>query len=709
MKNSCIQAAVVILLTVGLVLPAAAQTVNVTFRVNTSTNLDTLGENGFIEMRGALNGTAPNTFPDGNIIDWSSTSTLEMTNDGGDYWSVTFQMNPDDTLNYKFWTGHDTNTGTHPDGGWEGPFNPSNGIDTDTRTFISGSSDTSLAIQYYHPNDGRGKVDQFFRRFETKQDTITICFRVNMGGLTEAQEFDPAVNGPVGLRGNDQSSGGTFDWGATKILLTREESSVDNGSFWSGYGYIPKDSVTVGAEQKYKFFIENAGSRSSWEEGISDRTFLYTENLVTGSMDTTIHWVYFENRKPLGQVPVDATITFRVSTEALEGLGIFDRGVGDQIAVIGAKGWDINPQGNDFIDLNFIPALQEWTATEPFSMIPGTDISYKYFVRWDPSRVDPVSPNYIPNLKVRFVNDDNESSGWEEPAVTGGGNRLYTFTSDAQQAPIGDFGFDRAFFNSVPGNAVFNNAMTITWNVNMAPASNAANNSNSDHLFVPGTDSVWVQFDGSLFALSQGFETFGTRDILLEDTDGDGVYSTDFTVDPPAWYQLPFVVVYGNAAQGYISNGGGFDRGRRYYQFIQPTAIDPNTGATQWPDAFSLATLDWVETNLPVEEPPNLVTSVDDGIEVPREFTLHQNFPNPFNPETTIRYELRSPSQVKLEVYNLVGQLVRTLVDGKMPAGGYTIKWTGDDNRGRPVSTGVYFLKLKTADFAEVKKMALIR
>ncbi len=697
------------LLTVSLVFllatVATSQTVNVTFRLNTSTNLDTLQPHHFVEIRGAMNGQTGPVLPGGKTIDWSSASDLELTNDGGDYWSITFEMNPDDTLNYKFWTGFDPDNGTHPDGGWEGPFNPSNGIDTDTRTFISGAQDTVLDIQYYHPNDGRGKVDQYWRPFEMKPDSLAIYFRVNMGGVTESGRFDPTVNGPVGIRGNPETSGGVIDWGETRVLLMRENTSTNDGSFWSGVAYIPKDSVNIGDQQKYKFFIEN-DTDNGWENGIPDRVFTYTTTLVQGSMDTTLHWNYFENLEPKGVAPVTATITFRVSTEALEGLNLFDRGVGDQIKVIGAKGWDITGDEPDFIDLNFIPALQEWTATEEFTMIPGTDIAYKYFVRWDSSRVDTTSPNYIENLKIRGVNDDNEDSGWEEPAVTGGGNRIYTFTSDPQQNTPGDFGFDRAFFNSVPANGVIPGAITVTFNVDMTNATDATKNTNP--LFQPGVDSVWIQWDGSLLALSQGFETFGTRDILLKDDDGDMVYSADFVLTPPSWYQYAFVVVYGSNGT-YHANGGGFERGRRYYQFVHPTAVNPD-GTTEWPTEFSFPTIPWVENNLPVEDPPNLVVSVDDDrVAIPQDFQLHQNFPNPFNPETTIRYELRKPAQVKLQVYNVVGQVVRTLVDGRMPAGRYSIKWTGDDNRGQPVSSGVYFLKMKAGDFNAVKKMALVR
>ena len=300
---------------------------------------------------------------------------------------------------------------------------------------------------YYHPNLGV-KVDQDFQPFESKADTVTICFRVNVAALEEAAEFDPGVNGPLGVRGNDQTSGGEIDWGTTKVILSREENDIKGDPFWSGYVFIPKDSLQTGDEQAYKFFIENPGSRSSWEEGIDDHKFIYTASLLARS-DTTLHWTYFENRRPTGKTIVDATVTFRVSTEALEGIGLFNRGLGDEIKVIGPRGFDVEVgTETDFIDLNFIPALSEWTAAEPFSKIPGDKIEYKYFVRWDSSRIDPASPNYIPNLVVRGLNDDpvfgndaDEDSGWEEPAVTGGGNRSHVYTDNSLQNTLGDFRF----------------------------------------------------------------------------------------------------------------------------------------------------------------------------------------------------------------------------------------------------------------------------
>ncbi len=697
-----IRSAGVIFMMFLLTMPVAAQTVNVTFVVNTSTNLDTLNENGAVEIRGSANGQTGAVLPGGKIIDWNSTSDLDFTNVGGDYWSGTFELNVGDTLRYKLWAGFNSDNGTSPDGGWEGPFNPSNGIDTDTRTFIVGATDTTLPTQFYHPNVGGAKVDQDFRPYAAKADSIAIYFRVNMGGVTELLQFDPAVNGPVGVRGDDGTSGGVINWGTTNVVLSREANSVNDGSFWSGVAYIPKDSVTAGSVQNYKFFIETSGN-IDWESG-GNRNFTYTTSLITGSMDTTLHWVNFDRKKTTGKTLVAADVTFRVSTEALEGIGLFDRGLGDQIAVIGAKGWS---RPNDFIDLNFEPLLQEWTGVEPFSSFPGTNIAYKYFVTWDSTRVDPTSPNYIPMLTL-----DN---GWEEPSAAGGGNRIFVYGNQAQQAPEGDFGFDRQFFASVPQNGWFANDVAVTFNINMAPAMDPV--ANTGTLFNPATDSVFIQMDGSLLAVTQGFEVGDAkaRVVQLKDDDGDMVYSGTWNISGPGWYQLGYVIAYGTTANGFVTNGSGFDRGRRYYQFIHPTDVAAD-GSTTWPSVFNLPTMDWLEgaptAPLTVETPPDLTqpTSVADrGDNLPDRFALAQNYPNPFNPETNIQYRVAQASQVEIKVYNLMGQLVRTLVDKQQPSGNYAIQWSGHNDAGRLVSSGVYFVKMKAGNFTKIRKMAFVK
>jgi hypothetical protein len=89
--------------------------------------------------------------------------------------------------------------------------------------------------------------------------------------------------------------------------------------------------------------------------------------------------------------------------------------------------------------------------------------------------------------------------------------------------------------------------------------------------------------------------------------------------------------------------------------------------------------------------------------------TLSQNVPNPFNPETTIRFSLPSSERVTLNVYSATGALVRTLVDGVQPSGNHDFTWNGVDNRGNPVSSGVYFYRLNAGKFNETRKMVLLK
>ncbi|MCC7261318.1 MAG: T9SS type A sorting domain-containing protein [Candidatus Latescibacteria bacterium] len=89
---------------------------------------------------------------------------------------------------------------------------------------------------------------------------------------------------------------------------------------------------------------------------------------------------------------------------------------------------------------------------------------------------------------------------------------------------------------------------------------------------------------------------------------------------------------------------------------------------------------------------------------------LHQNFPNPFNPETTISFDLKSAVVVELSIYDMAGQHIRTLVSGQaLSAGSYSYHWDGLDDSGAKVGSGVYLYHLKSGEFTSVKKMALLK
>ncbi len=94
---------------------------------------------------------------------------------------------------------------------------------------------------------------------------------------------------------------------------------------------------------------------------------------------------------------------------------------------------------------------------------------------------------------------------------------------------------------------------------------------------------------------------------------------------------------------------------------------------------------------------------------LPTKFELEQNFPNPFNPTTSIKFALPTKSYVSVNVYNLLGQEIAILVDQELPAGTYTAEWDGRDKNNTEVASGIYFYKLVAGDFIDTKKMMLVK
>lgn len=90
-------------------------------------------------------------------------------------------------------------------------------------------------------------------------------------------------------------------------------------------------------------------------------------------------------------------------------------------------------------------------------------------------------------------------------------------------------------------------------------------------------------------------------------------------------------------------------------------------------------------------------------------FDLFQNFPNPFNPETVISYQLPTSANVELTIFNLLGQPVRTLVQAPQASGRYQVKWDGRNENGAAVASGLYFYRLRAGSFVETHKMMLMR
>lgn len=90
-------------------------------------------------------------------------------------------------------------------------------------------------------------------------------------------------------------------------------------------------------------------------------------------------------------------------------------------------------------------------------------------------------------------------------------------------------------------------------------------------------------------------------------------------------------------------------------------------------------------------------------------FDLHENYPNPFNPETTLRFSLPQPGSARLEIFNVKGQKVRTLLAGELAKGEHRVIWNGLDDSGRAAGSGVYLYRLSSAGHVQTRKMMLIK
>ncbi len=113
----------------------------------------------------------------------------------------------------------------------------------------------------------------------------------------------------------------------------------------------------------------------------------------------------------------------------------------------------------------------------------------------------------------------------------------------------------------------------------------------------------------------------------------------------------------------------------------------------------------------PVVVPVRLTVSngVSPTSELPTQLALNQNHPNPFNPQTSISFSLPAAGNVHLKVYNATGRLVRTLVDGSLPAGAYQQVWDGTDSHGHRVASGVYLYRLETPGRKLTRKMLMVK
>jgi hypothetical protein len=104
-----------------------------------------------------------------------------------------------------------------------------------------------------------------------------------------------------------------------------------------------------------------------------------------------------------------------------------------------------------------------------------------------------------------------------------------------------------------------------------------------------------------------------------------------------------------------------------------------------------------------------VLVSNDKIDQLPTAFNLYNNYPNPFNPVTTLRYDLPEDALVNITIYDMMGRIVNNLVRNQQNAGYKSIQWNATNSAGQPVSAGLYFYTIVAGEFRQTKKMVLLK
>jgi methionine-rich copper-binding protein CopC len=160
------------------------------------------------------------------------------------------------------------------------------------------------------------------------------------------------------------------------------------------------------------------------------------------------------------------------------------------------------------------------------------------------------------------------------------------------------------------------------------------------------------------------------------------------------------------------------------FNFVTNGSWDPNTGATVDTTFYGSSRTKFIDSvTVDIKYPsanqfiPRYilqgkvaeVQEIKNSSTLPAVFSLGQNYPNPFNPVTSMEFAVPKASHVKIEVYNLLGQKVKVLVDEELKAGKYQVNWNGVNDLGDHVASGIYFYRMNADNFTDVKKMILLK
>lgn len=188
--------------------------------------------------------------------------------------------------------------------------------------------------------------------------------------------------------------------------------------------------------------------------------------------------------------------------------------------------------------------------------------------------------------------------------------------------------------------------------------------------------------------------------------DPDNHYDGNYT--PELADMLPVNICLGSKLE-VLSNAPGDYHAKLHFAFFDDNDYGSAAGQTSGAGQLNGGKIRYAALDLEFQSPWLEPVGLDDSAIVPTDYYLSQNYPNPFNPSTTINYSLRNDSDVCIEIFNIKGQKIRTLVDEYKSAGNYRIDWQGKDQNGQTVSSGIYFYKMRTGKETYTRRMVMMK
>ncbi len=331
----------------------------------------------------------------------------------------------------------------------------------------------------------------------------------------------------------------------------------------------------------------------------------------------------------------------------------------------------------------------------------------KYYFKWTPGLDVVNSPDVSQTFYPIFIaQDDHDPSGRVKDSVKvviKNYNRPPEITKYTPEASSLDWNQDEvaSISFSIETNDLDNDPLTVTWYVGDTQVEEGHNLTLTSGDYENGVYTVKVSVSDQ-FATTEKLWQVTTSLVELSSFSAVSEPYKGITVE---WETASEIATAGFNVLRSLSETGTFEKinedmilpNKEKIYSIQDKEVQSGQTYYYKLEDVSLSGLATHHGPISVEAP------------VPKKFSLSQNYPNPFNPVTTIQFELPKHTDVTIEVYNIMGQMVNQLINTRFEAGYHTVQWDGTNSNGMRVGSGVYYYRIIAGDFKNVKKMVLLK